>query len=136
MYPIQPCLSSQTLAVRACAIKAKPVAYRRTEAPQGSGPAPRFLLHPMHRRYQLLRLLADGRFHSGETLGTALGIGRSAVWKLVSSLAGLGLEVFRVPGKGYRLAYPIDFLDRDRIFDAIDAVPHRLIGGVDIHASV
>ncbi len=29
----------------------------------------------------LLRLLQDGRFHSGEALGAALGISRAAVWK-------------------------------------------------------
>ena len=30
---------------------------------------------------KLLELLADGRFHSGEELGAALGVSRNAVWK-------------------------------------------------------
>ena len=80
--------------------------------------------------------MADGRFHSGETLGAALGIGRSAVWKVVKSLEELGLDVFAVPGKGYRLAYPIDFLERDRVLHAMDAGPRRLVGGLDIHADL
>ncbi len=80
--------------------------------------------------------MADGRFHSGETLGVALGVGRSAVWKVVKSLEELGLEVFAVPGRGYRLAYPIDFLERDRILNAMDSGPRRLVGGLDIHAEL
>ena len=34
----------------------------------------------------LLRLLQDGRFHSGEALGAALGVSRSAVWKQLQVL--------------------------------------------------
>ncbi len=90
----------------------------------------------MHQRYRLLRLLADGRFHSGEALGAALGIGRSAVWKLVASLGELGLEVFGVTGRGYRLAYPIEFLDRTRILDAIAPPTRQLIADVDVHNSL
>ena len=33
------------------------------------------------RRVALLRLLADGRFRSGEALAAALGVSRAAVWK-------------------------------------------------------
>ena len=34
----------------------------------------------------LLRLLQDGRFHSGEALGAALGVSRSAIWKQLQAL--------------------------------------------------
>jgi BirA family transcriptional regulator, biotin operon repressor / biotin---[acetyl-CoA-carboxylase] ligase len=60
----------------------------------------------------LLRLLQDGRFHSGEALGAALGISRAAVWKQLRSLeAELGLPVYKVRGRGYRLANPLRLLD-------------------------
>lgn len=60
---------------------------------------------------QLLRLLADGRFHSGEELGTALGISRSAVWKRLQQLSAEHvLALHKVRGKGYRLEQPLSLL--------------------------
>lgn len=67
----------------------------------------------------LLRLLQDGRFHSGQALGAALGISRSAVWKQLQHLeAELRLPVYRVRGRGYRLAQPLDLLDAERVATA------------------
>ena len=55
----------------------------------------------------LLKLLQDGRFHSGEELGAVLGISRSAVWKRLQHLeAEHGLQFHKVRGRGYRLASP------------------------------
>jgi len=63
----------------------------------------------------LLNTLADGRFHSGAALAAQAGISRSAVWKQVAKLAALGLDIQRVPGRGYRLAAPLELLDAARI---------------------
>jgi len=60
----------------------------------------------------LLRLLADGRPHSGEALAEALGISRAAVWKQIARLKNLGLKIDSRIGSGYRLSRPIEFLDR------------------------
>ena len=60
----------------------------------------------------LLNLLKDGRFHSGQALGAALGISRSAVWKQLQHLeAELGLSINKVRGRGYQLAAPLTLLD-------------------------
>lgn len=60
----------------------------------------------------LLDLLKDGRFHSGQDLGTALGISRSAVWKQLQQLeAELGLSIHKVRGRGYQLSAPLMLLD-------------------------
>lgn len=60
----------------------------------------------------LLKLLQDGRFHSGEALGAALGVSRSAIWKQLQSLQEeLGLAVHTVRGRGYRLQSPMILLD-------------------------
>ncbi len=68
------------------------------------------------RRTQLLRLLADGRFHSGEALAGALGVSRAAVWKQVREVARhFGVAIDAVRGRGYRLAEPLELLDRERI---------------------
>jgi BirA family biotin operon repressor/biotin-[acetyl-CoA-carboxylase] ligase len=72
------------------------------------------------RRLALARLLADGRFHSGEALAAALGISRAAVWKHVRELgADLGLAVSAVRGRGYRLATPIELVDRGKVVAAL-----------------
>ncbi|WP_283181877.1 bifunctional biotin--[acetyl-CoA-carboxylase] ligase/biotin operon repressor BirA [Pseudomonas svalbardensis] len=60
----------------------------------------------------LLKLLKDGRFHSGQALGVALGVSRSAVWKQLQHLeAELGLSIHKVRGRGYQLAAPLTLLD-------------------------
>lgn len=60
----------------------------------------------------LLKLLQDGRFHSGEALGAALGVSRSAIWKQLRQLeAELALPIHKVRGRGYRLASPLRLLD-------------------------
>ncbi len=75
------------------------------------------------RMLELLKLLQDGRFHSGEALGARLGISRSAIWKQLQGLeAELGVEVFKVPGKGYRLSSPLVLLDAERISQAAGEV--------------
>jgi BirA family biotin operon repressor/biotin-[acetyl-CoA-carboxylase] ligase len=59
--------------------------------------------------------LADGRFHSGETLAAELAISRSAVWKAAKALRDLGATVHAVRNRGYRLATVAEPLDAARI---------------------
>ena len=74
----------------------------------------RALLRGGTQMLALLRLLQDGRFHSGEALGAALGVSRSAVWKQLQVLqADLSLSVHKVRGRGYRLETPLRLLDAD-----------------------
>lgn len=64
----------------------------------------------------LLKLLKDGKFHSGQDLGAALGISRSAVWKQLQQLqAELNLPIHKVRGRGYQLAAPVELLDAELI---------------------
>ena len=64
----------------------------------------------------LLTLLKDGRFHSGEALGAALGVSRSAVWKQLQHLeVELDLTIHKVRGRGYQLASPLVLLNADEI---------------------
>ncbi|MCF7534530.1 bifunctional biotin--[acetyl-CoA-carboxylase] ligase/biotin operon repressor BirA [Pseudomonas petrae] len=66
--------------------------------------------------HTLLKLLEDGAFHSGEDLGIALGVSRSAVWKkLQQAQADLGIEIYKVRGRGYRLASPLSLLDDEAL---------------------
>jgi BirA family biotin operon repressor/biotin-[acetyl-CoA-carboxylase] ligase len=63
----------------------------------------------------LLRLLADGEVHSGESLAAQLHHTRAAVWKGVERLRALGIEVQALARRGYRLTRPVELLDIDRI---------------------
>lgn len=75
----------------------------------------------MHaRQIEVLKLLADGCFHSGESIGQALGVSRAAVWKILKTLQQHGIEVFAVSGKGYKLRQPYEPLDRSRILQQLD----------------
>ena len=48
----------------------------------------------------VLRMLADGTFHSGAALAGALGVSRASVWNAVRELETMGLEVYKVRGRG------------------------------------
>ncbi|MEO5694902.1 MAG: biotin--[acetyl-CoA-carboxylase] ligase [Usitatibacter sp.] len=87
-----------------------------------------------------LRRLADGRFHSGEDMARDFGRSRATLSEALKVAPELGVEVFSVRGKGYRLSEPIEFLDaslvasrlegsgvRVEIVDEIDSTSTRLL---------
>lgn len=67
----------------------------------------------------LLQILSDGDFHSGEELGTQLGVTRAAVWKQLKKLEALNIPLSSVKGKGYRLSDAIQLLNEEVIKDNI-----------------
>ncbi|MEY1663212.1 bifunctional biotin--[acetyl-CoA-carboxylase] ligase/biotin operon repressor BirA [Isoalcanivorax beigongshangi] len=71
----------------------------------------------------VIELLADGRFHSGEALGAALGISRAGVWKRLQKLEGVGLWPESVRGKGYRIAGGLSLLRETAIAAQSPALP-------------
>ena len=70
-------------------------------------------------RSKIIQVLASGEFHSGEDLGELTGISRSAVANHIKYLADIGLDIFSVKGRGYRLANPIQLLNKDSILSLI-----------------
>lgn len=66
---------------------------------------------PAALTFTLLRLLADGEFHSGETLARQLGISRASVSNALAHAVSVGLELYSVRGRGYCLAKPFQWLD-------------------------
>jgi BirA family biotin operon repressor/biotin-[acetyl-CoA-carboxylase] ligase len=76
--------------------------------------------------FQALRRLADGRFHSGEDVARSLGRTRSSLSEALKRAPALGVELFSVPGKGYRLAEPIEFLDAAAVTAALGAAKKRI----------
>lgn len=76
--------------------------------------------------FQALRHLADGRFHSGEDMARAFGRSRATLSEALRHAPALGVDLFRVRGKGYRLAEPIEFLDAQAIASRLRAGDKRL----------
>jgi len=63
--------------------------------------------------FRLLRLLADGEFHSGEEMARRLRVSRSTVWKALRAVEDWGVTLFKVNGRGYRLVTQVEWLDAE-----------------------
>lgn len=64
---------------------------------------------------QLLNALSSGEFQSGQALADMLGVSRTAVANHIKQLQQLGLDIYKVKGRGYCLADKLDLLDAARI---------------------
>lgn len=89
----------------------------------------------------LIKCLADGKFHSGEAIATDFGLTRAAVWKQVSKLKQMGITIDSVRGRGYRIRQSLDLLDLEKIKAAMNAVVNSvpvstLIDAIEIHTVV
>lgn len=80
---------------------------------------------------QLISILADGEFHSGEQLGTVIGMSRAAINKHIQTVRDWGVDIFTVPGKGYSLPYPIQLLDEEKILKLLPAGQVRVLSVID-----
>ena len=83
-----------------------------------------------------MRLIADGELHSGEELGNALGISRTAIWKIINSLSHYGVTIVAVKGKGYRLSRPIEFLDEEIILSGISSSAAKILNKLEIFEEI
>lgn len=92
----------------------------------------------------LVKLLGDGRFHSGQAVAQSLGCSRTAVWKHVEALRQRGIDIEATPGRGYRMSEALELLDAEairgamspdsarvlrdlRVFDVVDSTNDRLL---------
>lgn len=86
--------------------------------------------------FELLAMLADGQVHSGSDLAARLGISRTAVWKRIAKLPELGIDVTKVPSRGYKLAGPIEFLDSETLCQTIHrSLPNEPLS-LEVHQQV
>lgn len=84
----------------------------------------------------LIRLMSDGNFHSGEYLGEQLGVSRTAVWKQLKKFEPLGVSVEAVKGRGYRLAEPLELLDGPGIVERLPLRSRRLLARLLVEESL
>jgi BirA family transcriptional regulator, biotin operon repressor / biotin---[acetyl-CoA-carboxylase] ligase len=69
----------------------------------------------------LLQLLGDGKNHSGQELASLLKVSRTAIWKQLAKLEGLGLELLSQSGKGYCLVGGLELLEKEIISSLLTA---------------
>jgi len=73
---------------------------------------------------------------SGEAIARELGCSRTAVWKHVEALRGLGIDIDAIAGKGYLLREPLEILDRDMMLGGLDPAVRSRLRGLDIESSI
>jgi BirA family biotin operon repressor/biotin-[acetyl-CoA-carboxylase] ligase len=72
------------------------------------------------RTWQLLQMLADGKFHSGQALAEQLGLSRASIFNALNETADHGIALQRIRGRGYRLAQPWDQLKKEEVLRGLD----------------
>jgi len=65
--------------------------------------------------FPILKLLADGKFHSGEAIAQHFNVSRATIWNALQHAESLGIEVFSVRGRGYKLPQALTLLDKQAI---------------------
>ncbi|KFI09626.1 bifunctional biotin--[acetyl-CoA-carboxylase] synthetase/biotin operon repressor [Vibrio coralliilyticus] len=70
-------------------------------------------------KLSILKVLSQGGFHSGEELGDKLGVSRAAISKHIKGIQAWGVDMFRVQGKGYQLAKPMQLLDKETLQNSL-----------------
>ena len=70
---------------------------------------------PDGNKLAILKALNQPGFVSGQALGEQLGISRAAVSKHINSLQVMGLDIFKVTGKGYSLNNHAGLLNQTKI---------------------
>lgn len=81
--------------------------------------------------FPILKLLADGKFHSGEDIARHFNVSRTSVWNALQHAEELGVEVFSVQGRGYKLPQPVDLLDEQSILSSLSE--QRLPLQLEVH---
>ena len=63
----------------------------------------------------IIKQLSLGQFVSGEALGQKLGVSRTAIANHIKQLQAMGLDIYSVKGKGYKLSQSIALLNSEQI---------------------
>jgi BirA family biotin operon repressor/biotin-[acetyl-CoA-carboxylase] ligase len=89
--------------------------------------------NPMMQPAQLLHALANGSPVSGAGLAAQAGVTRAAIWKQVEALRSRGVPIESQGAAGYRLPWPVQMLDAEKIRALLPAPVLRPLGGLEVH---
>jgi BirA family biotin operon repressor/biotin-[acetyl-CoA-carboxylase] ligase len=85
---------------------------------------------------QLVLILSDGTFHSGERLGEQLSLTRSAIWKLIKKLADWDLTIESITNKGYRIPGGLSLLETPKILPFVEKTQQNQLAHIEIFDSL
>jgi len=85
-------------------------------------------------REHIINALADGNFVSGQDLGEQLKISRTAISKHIKSLTEMGLDIYSVTGKGYKLSKPLKLLSKRKIVKSLSQADELL--EIEVHSLI
>lgn len=77
---------------------------------------------PTGKKLAILEALNQGGFVSGQTLGEQLGVSRAAISKHIAALQAMGIDIFTLNGKGYRLNNTLSLLNESQIQTHLDVL--------------
>ena len=69
--------------------------------------------------FEIIAFLADGKFHSGEMMAKHFNVSRVSIWNAIAKAEDVGIKIFSVRGKGYKLQHPISLLNEKIIKNAM-----------------
>ncbi len=69
--------------------------------------------------FPILKQLSDGQFHSGEALAKRFDVTRVTIWNAIQHAQSLGVEIFSVRGRGYKLPNAVELIDKDTVMRTI-----------------
>tara|TARA_R110000868_G_scaffold407985_1_gene690054 strand:- start:10922 stop:11890 length:969 start_codon:yes stop_codon:yes gene_type:complete len=81
----------------------------------------------MMKALEILKILADGEFHSGQAIGEQLGITRTSIWNHIKGIEAYGYNVDSLPGKGYRISGGTNLLDVDALEAAFPNLKNLMV---------
>lgn len=81
---------------------------------------------------QLLQVLADGEWHSGQALADAAGVSRVTIWKQLQKLQEAGIELEAVTKVGYRIIGGLDLLSDSDVHRGLNGTAKNLMGELQV----
>lgn len=84
----------------------------------------------------LIEQMSDGAYHSGESLGSLLGVSRAAIWKNLQAIAELGIAVESKPGLGYCIEGGLSLLHAQDIAAYVAPSLLRLFDPIEVYGVI
>ncbi len=90
----------------------------------------------MTQQHTLIKMLADGQWHSGEQLAAYFELSRTAIWKRIAQLRAEGLNIESDRGKGYRLLDRVDWFAATTLYSYLVEATAQRVSQIDVQLSL
>jgi len=85
-------------------------------------------------REKIINALAAGDFVSGQELGNRLNVSRTAISKHIKTLSEMGLDIYSVTGKGYKISQPLNLLSVNKVIAAMPKTDIQPV--IEVHSLI